>query len=163
MEIRPAKRAQGAEPPVGVIEQPRIGLPVDKGIFVVVPVERLGHLGGLGKALAQRTRPIDPIGAGRGTGKGGRRCGGVFRDEIARPAARREVVIGDQLGIGQRHGDPADPKVLGQLAGRGQLFAVSDPARQDALGDHLLDAHLKRALGMRIEKEGFDWDGHVPG
>ena len=153
------QRPQRAEPPVGVIEERRVGLPVDEGIAVSLPVARLARRVPAGKAVRQCARPVDTVGAlGRG-GIGGGHGRGV-RHEIARPPARGDVVIGQKLGIGERHGDPADPQMLGQPARRGQLFPPVEAARQDALRDHLLDARLQRALGIGGEEEGIDGNGH---
>ena len=44
-EIALSERLQGAEPPVAVIEQPLIGLPVDEREPVLLPVARLLQLG----------------------------------------------------------------------------------------------------------------------
>ena len=160
VEIALAQGLQGAKPPVGAVKQRGIGLSVDEIIPVGRPIGRLadpqgGGRGGQPGMPVHRARPRRPR---RKLG----RFGGVCADVIARAPLGRQVIIGHQFGIGQRHGDPGDAQMRCESTRRGQPLAGAETARQDALGHHLLNAGLQGAGGCGVEEKGVDGD-HASG
>jgi hypothetical protein len=80
VEILQPQRLHHALPPVRMVEERRIGLPVDEGIAVVAPVARLAATEvARGRAVAEKPRPVDRTrlrraGLSRFAGEG---CGAV--------------------------------------------------------------------------------------
>ena len=147
-----AERLQRAEPPVVMVEQRLVGLAVDEAVRIAAPVRRLFRQHLAAEPLADGAVPVDgrsvvatagiePLASRRAVG-----------NEIARAVLRPQIVVGQQLAIGERHGDPADAQMMRQLAARGQLVARAEAARQNAFRDQVLDLLLQRAFEFRIEK-----------
>ena len=151
--------ADGAEPPVLVVKKAGIGLAIDEVVGIALPV---GGAVDLGKALkppgdqALKLATFDARGAQRHFGRARR----AFRDEIARPPARRQVIGTDEFSISQRHGDAADAQMLGQAARRGHLLPRTEPTCQNPFGDHLANALLQGPARGGGQDKGFGGDRH---
>ena len=159
-EVPRAQCLQGAKPPVGVIKKRRIRLAIDEWITKAGPVLRFYRGGTACETLSYGARPVHAVAAaGCGWRRWWFRC--IVGHEIPGSALGCQIVIGQQFGIGQCHGDPADAQMRRQSAGRGQLFPAPESSGQDAARDHLLDARLQCALGCLIQEKGFDGYDHV--
>jgi hypothetical protein len=152
-ELPLAQRLQGTLPPVAVIEDPLVCLPVDEGVGVAAPVDRFFHQHLAGVALADGAVPVDRIcddALWRVEPGALRRCRG---NVVSRTPLGDQVIVGNQFAVGQCHGDTADPQV-GRQFPAGRQFRTRDEAPgQDALADHPLDFLLQCSLEFRVEKK----------
>ncbi len=150
-----AQRLECALPPVAVIEDLLVCLAVDKGIGIAAPVDRLFHQHLARIALGDGPAPVDRIRCyTRQRFKTGalRRC---RRDIVSRTPLGDQVVIRNQLTVGQCHGDPADPQVGRQFPAGGQFRARDETPGQDALADHPLDLLLQCSSNFGSRKRVY--------
>ncbi len=143
-----------------MIEERGIRLSVDEGIGIAVPVLRFRGEFVAREFPRDQPVPVHAVAARRIDRLEERRARRGVRDEVARPPPGGEVIARDEFGIGQRHGDPADPEMMGELAARRHLLAGAEAAAQDALGHHLLNLLLQRAVEAGRQEEGFGGDRH---
>ena len=150
-EKAPAQRLPGAFAPFGQREEVFIHLPVDEGIAVVRPVNRLVADLALARARAEALFPVDGAGRGRAAAAArpsGARREGLFGDEITRALPRVQIAVIQQALIGQHDGIARHAQQLGHLAGGGNgLLAVKRPV-ENGRDQRLADLRLKRKIAV---------------
>ena len=136
-----------------------VGLPVDEWIPVAGPIRRFADGISAREFLTDRARPVYGVCCCRLWRKSGRHRG-VVRKEVSRSPARCQIVVREKLGISDCNRDPTDAEVRCQLARGGQLFSALKTPGQNTLRYHLLNLRLQRSLSIRVQKKGFDRQGH---
>ncbi len=148
-----AHRLTRTFPPCRQRKEAGIGLAIDEGIGILLPVcglddIPLGGKPGIDQPVPRHRGALIPV-----SGKPGAGCRGDIADPIAGSRNGDEKIAFHQLVIDDHHGRPRYPEVIGQLPAGGHFCARGQLPVQDACDNLFAKLVLNRMWQMSVDSK----------